>query len=71
MSVISEEREGSSAGRPMSTAVVPSSYKNTYVFDYLKVECDGVRWGEQACHCSTVSAKLDKTLRKVLTIVLG
>lgn len=68
MSVISEEREGSSAGRPMSTAEVPSSCKNTYVFGYLKVECDGM---EQACHCSRVSAKLDKTLRKVLTIVLG
>ena len=52
MSVMSEEREGNSAGCPMSTAEVPSSYGNTYVFDYSKVECDGVGWGQQACHCS-------------------
>lgn len=51
MSVMSEEREGSSAGRPMSTAEVPSSYENTYVFGYSKVEYGEVRWGERACHC--------------------
>jgi len=55
MSVMSEERDGNSAGRPMSTAVVPSSYENTYVFDESKVECDEVRWGERACHCFRVS----------------
>jgi len=48
MSVMSEEREGSSAGRPMSTAEVPSSDGNTYVFDCSKVGCDEVRWGQQA-----------------------
>jgi hypothetical protein len=48
MSVMSEEREGSSAGRPMSTAEVPSSEKNTHVFDYSKVECDEVRRREEA-----------------------
>ena len=52
MSVISEEREGSSAGRPMSTAEVPSSDENTYVFDYSKVVCDELWWGEQALRCS-------------------
>jgi len=52
MSVMSEEREGSSAGRPMSTAEVPSSDKNTYVFDYSRVECDEAQRGKQAWHCS-------------------
>lgn len=52
MSVMSEEREGSSAGRPMSTAEVPSSDENTHVFGCSRVECDEVRWGEQAWHCS-------------------
>jgi len=48
MSVMSEEREGSSAGRPMSTAEVPSSDEKTYVFDYSRVECDEAQRGEQA-----------------------
>ena len=48
MSVMSEEREGTLAGRPMSTTEVPSSDGNTYVFDYSRVECDEERWGQQA-----------------------
>ena len=52
MSVMLEEREGNLAGHPMSTAGVPSSHENTYVFDYSKVKCNGVGWGQQACHCS-------------------
>lgn len=45
------EREGSSAGRQMSTAEVPSDDENTYVFGYSKVECDEGPWEGQACHC--------------------
>ena len=71
MSVMSEEREDSSAGCPMSTAEVPSSCENTYVFDYSKVECGEVRWGEQACHCSDLAPGEISTEKKRLTIVLG
>ena len=43
------EREGSPTGCQMSTTEVPSDDENTYIFGHLKVECNGVPWGGQAC----------------------
>lgn len=71
MSVMSEEREGSSAGRPMSTAEVPSSdEKKTHVFDCSKVACDGAQWRGEAWHCFG-SAPGEISSGRTPTIVLG